>query len=92
MSKSGLFSLGNKIFICGGLYGQLKIPMTFIYEPITKRICRSQDLGKAAIFSTPGVYFKEKNRIILIDDENESDKKFGIHLFDTTKKRWKFNG
>lgn len=63
---------------------------TYVFNPITKSVFRSNDLYKSACFTNQPTFKKSSNSIIAIDYRNESSKMFGIHSFCFDSKKWKF--
>lgn len=89
-SASTVFSQ-NKILICGGMssFNNKFNSSTFIFDPLKKTIFRSKDLLRPAMFNTHGTIYE--NNLIIIDYKNESNKCFGVHIYNTETHSWKFN-
>jgi hypothetical protein len=62
---------------------------TFIYDPIKKCVFRSKDLAKSACFNSNGTIYD--NNVYLIDWKNETNKQYGVHIYDIQNNNWKFN-
>ena len=99
---SGSCVLDNsRIIICGGYeinksYKEEKeyktmIGYTYIYNVVTRTIYRGKDLLKPAIFSKCGIKNLDKNRVVIIDDENITKKNFGVHSYHLDQNKWTFN-
>ena len=77
----------NKIFICGGQRNNKLLDECFIFDPIRKEVYRTKDLCKKGMFNSLGSIYD--NKMYLIDFKNETEKRFGCHIFEFEKNVWK---
>ena len=79
----------NKIFICGGQRNNKLLDECFIYDPIRKEVYRTREMTRKALFNSNGSYFE--NKLYMIDFKNETEKRFGCHVYEFDKYTWKIN-
>ena len=90
----------NMILICGGVNNTTKdkgndskndkyVYNTYYFDPLKKSIYRGKDLVKPAMFNTWGIVANDK--VYNIDYRNESNRSFGVHIYDINENVWSFN-
>jgi hypothetical protein len=80
----------NKILICGGLaQGNKMLNCSYIYDPVKKTVYKSKDILRSALFNSNGTVYE--NNVFLIDFKNDTNKPFGVHIYDIENNMWKFN-